>query len=454
MAGINKAQQNNLDRLHKKQHVVVIGGGFTGLAAAYELALHGIGVTVIEEDVEIGGLAGSFQVGDEKLEKFYHHWFVSDKHITQIIKEMKKESSIIRRSVSTAVYYEKQVYPLSSPLALLLFKPLSFKNRLRLAMQMIHVHTLNNWKNLDHQTAERWLIKTGGKEVYRVLWRPLIHGKFGSFASKISALWIWNKLKLRGGSRAWDGKEVLFYYRHGFAALAKRIADEIEARGGNILRREKAICLLTKDGKITGVKTTKGTIKADAIIATMALPKIGKLLKPFVLKEYLASLLRIKYLANICVVLELNRSLSNIYWLNVNDSDFPFVGVIEHTNFEPSKTYGGKHIVYLSKYLSEKDKLYKAKDSQVAEYCFPYLKQIYPAFRKDWIVDFHVWRARFAQPVVEHGYKELIPPTDTPLKGFYISTMAQIYPEDRGINYAIREGRRVARHIMNIGEKK
>ena len=51
---------------------------------------------------------------------------------------------------------------------------------------------------------------------------------------------------------------------------------------------------------------------------------------------YVERLRRIRFLANVCIVLELDRSLSDTYWLNVNDPGFPFVGVIEHTNFEPS----------------------------------------------------------------------------------------------------------------------
>ena len=55
-------------------HIVVIGGGFAGLSAAWELVERGIRVTLCEADEEVGGLAGSFEVGGTRLEKFYHHW--------------------------------------------------------------------------------------------------------------------------------------------------------------------------------------------------------------------------------------------------------------------------------------------------------------------------------------------------------------------------------------------
>jgi protoporphyrinogen oxidase len=157
---------------------------------------------------------------------------------------------------------------------------------------------------------------------------------------------------------------------------------------------------------------------------------------------------RIDYLANICLVLELDRSLSETYWLNVNDPSFPFVGVIEHTNFEPPENYGGRHIVFLSKYLPESDMLYRMSDPEVLEFALPHLQRMFPKFAREWVTGYHVWRARFSQPIAEPGYSRLIPPQQTPLDNVQVATMAQIYPEDRGTNYAIREGRRVAQELI------
>jgi protoporphyrinogen oxidase len=194
---------------------------------------------------------------------------------------------------------------------------------------------------------------------------------------------------------------------------------------------------------VIAVETPAETIQADAVIATPALPIVARLVAPHVAPEYVASLTRIRYLANLCVVLELDRSLSDVYWLNVNDPGFPFVGVIEHTNFEPSASYGGRHLVYLSRYLPETATLYRMGDDDVVAFCLPHLRRMFPRFADDWVRAAHVWRARYAQPLVERHYGSLIPPTRTPLDGLFLSTMAQVYPEDRGTNYAIREGRKV-----------
>jgi protoporphyrinogen oxidase len=174
---------------------------------------------------------------------------------------------------------------------------------------------------------------------------------------------------------------------------------------------------------------------------------IADWLAPHAAADYVQALRKIEYIANVCLVLELDRSLSSTYWLNVNDPGFPFVGVIEHTNFEPTSTYGGRHIVYLSKYLPESDALYQMSKDEFRDFCIKHLQRMFPEFQSSWILQSHVWRATHSQPIVAKHYSQLIPQVESPVQGFYICTMAQIYPEDRGTNYAVREGRKVGQML-------
>jgi protoporphyrinogen oxidase len=426
---------------------VVIGAGFSGLSAALELARRGIAVTVVEADSEVGGLAGSFDVNGERLEKFYHHWFTNDRHVGDLVDELGERDRIVYRPTRTGMYFANRIFRLSSPTDVLRFSPLPFIDRVRLGLLALRARGVKDWRTLESETAEEWLIRLGGERVYRVVWQPLLEGKFGPYASRVSAVWFWNKLKLRGGSRGKSGAEMLAYYRGGFAALADRLAQEVTNLGGDIRLSTAARGLVVEEGRVRGVETDDGTFDADAVIATPALPIIADLVAPHAPEQWVDSLRRIEYLANVCVVLELDRSLSDTYWLNVNDPGFPFVGVIEHTNFEPASTYGGRHIVYLSKYLPESAELYRMPNENVLEYCIPHLQRMFPAFDRSWVLDHRVWRARYSQPIVGKHYSQSIPATDTPIGGLYLSTMAQVYPEDRGTNYAIRDGRRVGRRV-------
>lgn len=425
--------------------VLVIGGGFTGLVASLELARAGHPVTLLEADAHVGGLAGAFDTAGERLDRFYHHWFTSDQEIMQLVEELGLSADITLRATATGVYYNNSLYRLSSPLDLLRFAALPFMDRIRLGLMIPRARAVKDWRALEGVTAADWLRRLGGETVWRVMWQPLLQGKFGPHAETVSAVWFWNKLKLRGGSRGKAGEERLAYFKGSFARLAEETAKAIRAAGGEV-RTGTPVSALERQGAQWAARGPWGEVAGEAVIATPAPALVADMLEPAgqATPEALTMLRRIPYLANLCLVLELDRSLGSTYWTNVNDPGFPYVGVIEHTNFEDPARYGGRHIVYLSKYLPATDELYRMTDAEVMAFSLPHLQRMFPAFRPDWVQRYHVWRARWAQPVVERHYSRLIPPQEGPLPGLYLASMAQIYPEDRGTNYAVREGRRIA----------
>ncbi|MDV7021510.1 NAD(P)/FAD-dependent oxidoreductase [Atlantibacter subterranea] len=426
--------------------VIIVGGGFTGLTAALELLKRGYSVTVLESESEIGGLAGAFKVGGQKLDKFYHHWFTNDLEVMELIDELGLTKELIINPTNTGMYYANNFFKLSTPLDLLKFTPLKFHNRIRLGLLTLIARRVKNWKALEAKTAKEWLLELGGEDVYKVVWEPLLKGKFGPYAEDVSAVWFWNKLKLRGGSRGKGGEERLVYFKGSFATLAESLAKRVCELGGKIILNQNVV-KLHQSTDCWRIQTETDFYTAKNVISTIALPLLGEMIKDFATPQYINKLNCIKYIGNVCLVLELKKSLSETYWLNVNDPTFPFVGVIEHTNFEKPETYNGSHIVYLSKYLPHTDELYSMDTREFLEYSYPYLKRMFPKFEKDWILNSHLWRARWSQPVVEKFYSNMIPNEKTPYDGLFICSMAQIYPEDRGTNYAIREGRRIGKNI-------
>jgi len=252
--------------------VAVVGAGFTGLSAALQLSRKGFRVCVVEQDEEPGGLAGSFWIDNERLEKFYHHWFTSDVHIMDLIASLGHEDRILKRPTRTGMYYAHHFYRLSGPKDVLNFSPLSFVNRLRLGYVALAARQVKDWKSLENYTAKEWLLEHCGEEVYKVVWEPLLIGKFGVYADEVSAVWFWNKLKLRGGSRGKAGEEILAYYRGGFSALADDIVHEIRNRCGEVILHTSVTGIPVTSGRATGLTTTRGSIDAKAVLLTTPLP--------------------------------------------------------------------------------------------------------------------------------------------------------------------------------------
>ncbi|WP_417840784.1 NAD(P)/FAD-dependent oxidoreductase [Terasakiella sp.] len=428
--------------------VAIVGAGFTGLSAAFELSKQGKKVCVIEADDVPGGLAGTFKFNDEiEIEKFYHHWFNSDEYIVNLIRELGLLEEVVYSPSKNGMYYNGRLWKLSTPLDLLKFKALPFLDRIRLGLLVFQVRKIKDWKSIEHLSIREWLEPLCGKKVFQVVWEPLIKAKFSTFAEKINAVWMWKKLVLRGSTRDKKGHEELAYFKGGFGRLAENLVSEIEKNGSKVVFGCNVLHAKIKDHNVVGLATTKGEIQAKSYLFTPALPIIAKLFEAD--NSWAQTLRRVNYLGNMCLVLRLDRSLSETYWLNVNDMDFPFVGVIEHTNFYSSEFYQGSHIVYLSRYLSREDRVWDYSDQQYFEFAYEHLKRMFPELNNSWVIEYKVWRSSYAQPITERGYSEYVPTTRTPYTNAFISTMAQIYPEDRGTNYAVRDGRKIAKDILN-----
>lgn len=430
----------------EKRSIHIVGAGFTGLSMGYYLSKAGWSVKIFEKDTEPGGLAGSFKVEGENLEKFYHHWFTNDRHIMDLIKDLNCEDRIVIRPTRTGMYYTGNFFRLSSPLDLLKFTPLNIISRIRLGFVVLAVRLVKDWRKLESVTARDWLTRICGKQGYKVVWEPLLKGKFGRYAEDVSAVWFWNKLKLRGGSRGEKGKENLAYYKGGFASLANSMASEIIRMGGQIQYGAEVQSIGPDASMLINGSMVSA---AEKTVLTVPLPLASRILSASAGHDFANTLNEVQYIGNVCLTLELKRSLSEIYWLNVNDPGFPFVGIIEHTNFEPSETYKGRHIVYLSKYLPTDEALYQMSEEAFFEYALPFIKKMFPDFERDWVINYHVWKEAYSQPLVTKHYSRIIPAYSTPVPGVYINTMAQIYPEDRGTNYAVREGKRMANAFIN-----
>ncbi len=436
--------------MSKKHDVVIVGGGFTGLTAAYVLSKQGRSVRVIEADSTVGGLAGTFEFSDGvNLEKFYHHWFNNDVYVPELVKELGMEGDVITLPTRTGMYFNGRMWKLSTPMDLLRFTALSFIDRIRLGLLVFQVRRIKDWRTIEHLSIREWLESLCGKTVYRVVWEPLITSKFSIYAEAVNAVWMWKKLVLRGSTRNDKGGEELAYFQGGFGRLAESMVLAIESTGGEVALGEKVTGIRSDGARIVALNTNHGEVTGSQFLFTPAFPIIANIFDGAVEKSWLERLRRVRYLGNMCLVLRLKQSLSDTYWLNVNDPGFPFVGVIEHTNFDLPENYKGTHIAFLSRYLPVEDPVWSYSDEQYVDFALEHLKRMFPEMDRSWVIEHRVWRAEFAQPVTERNYSQYVPGRETPFENALISTMAQIYPEDRGTNYAIREGRAISKILMN-----
>jgi protoporphyrinogen oxidase len=427
-------------------HIAIIGGGYTGLTAAYELLKKGYRVTVFEKQPSVGGLASDFTIENSALEKAYHHLFRTDTDIISLVDELGISNKLEWHESSVAIYYKEKLYPFSGPLDLLKFAPLPFIDRVRTGLLYLFLTNYHNGTTLGDQSAYSWMKKYAGNASTEVIWEPLLKGKFHEYAEDVSMAWLWARIHTRGQSKApGELKERLGYFNGGFTVLTRALINAIKSLNGTItvnantaqIRKSVKRVVIEINGKIETFDRVIITAPSHVFVSLTASHEQ-------MTDAYKEQLLSVPYLGAILHVFSSSQSLSKFYWHNINDTSAPFLAFLQHTNLVGIEKYNNQHVYYLGTYIPHDHAYFSTDDIEIKQRWYTYLKQMFPDFDEKLICESYLFKFKNAQHVVRKGYSSTIPDIKTPLDNIYLSNFTQIYPEDRGTNFAVREGRKVA----------
>ena len=434
----------------------MIGGGVGGLGAAYEIAKAGHFVAVYERAPFLGGLASTFEVGGGRLERFYHHLFLSDTTIIGLLEELGLGDRLIWGESTVGYFTHGKIHPFSTAMDLLRFEPVPLLDRIRMGLVTLYLQRVKDWKKLEGTTAASFMRKWAGERNYREIWEPLLRGKFTVYAEQLAMPWLWSKFATRVSSRKGPfGRERLGYIAGSWQILVDELEKRIDAASGEIHTSTGVRRITATDSGVAGLVldgSDEAEIPFDAVIATVPsflLPNLVDLPE-----EYARKTRSVDYEGAIAVIWVLNRSLSSVYWMNVAEPDIPFLLALEQTNLVPSSEYGGKHVLYTANYVTRDDRRWGMSDEEIIADYIPHLKKINSEFDESWIEETHVHKEPAAQPIMTVNYSEKIPAVRTPVRNLWLASMSQVYPEDRGTNYSIRLGQQVARQAMHEAERR
>jgi protoporphyrinogen oxidase len=415
------------------------------------LTRRGHAVTIYEAGAEVGGLAAGFKAPhwDWTLEKFYHHWFQSDKSILGLIDELGWSDQVIFPRPYTVIYHAGRFHPFDSMftnMPLFLIRHFSPIDVIRFGLAGLYLRFWPRWQPLERVTAVEWARRWFGPRIYETLWKPLLVGKFGEENLKIvNMAWLWARLHSR--------TTRLGTFKGGFQAFLDRLAGVVRAQGADI-RLNCAVKGIRKNADGTlAIESAAGADAYDAVMST-ASPALMARLAPDLPAEYSERLRALKSMGAVVLILALDRPLTKYYWHNLpKEAGFPFLSLVEHTNYIGPEHYGGDHLVYCGDYLNPDHEYFKLSKDELLQRFLPALPRFNPAFERDWIKDAWLWKTPYAQPIPPINHSRNIPAIRTPLRGLYFASMSQVYPWDRGTNYAVEIGRRTAQMIASDLER-
>ena len=440
---------NSTDPAARPRRIAIIGGGVTGLTAAYDLSRSGVpaDITIFEHGAALGGLAAGFRGRPEwewPLEHFYHHLFLSDKAMLQLLDEIGFAHALKSYRPNTAIHTHGVNYPLDSVTRVLRFPLIPFVDRLRMGLVIAYLryHPARPWRQYDKLLADQWLKQWMGPAAYEAAWEFQLQGKFGEHYREVNLAWFWARVLAR--------TTRLAYFDGGFQAFIDHLAGRVQAQGVHICTGSAVAAIRPQAaGGYTLEVAGQAPQHYDQVLSTVG-PELMTKLAPDLPANYLAQLRRLKSMGAVVLTVALDRKLTqDMYWISLPKREgIPFLALVEHTNMIDPSRYAGDHLLYLGDYLPPEHRFFGLNAEQLLDELAPHLKKFNPQFDRSWVTGAWVHKARYAQPVPPVGYAAMIPATRTPLPGLFFASMSQVYPWDRGTNYAVELGRRVAVEMM------
>ena len=405
------------------------------------------------------------------MERYYHALVTTDMEIVRLCEELGIGDELAMWPSSVGMFYGGRLYPFTSPLDLLRYKPMSPLSRLRMGLAVFMLqrrgHDLEPFEPL---TIREWVEDNMGRQAWETVWGPMLRGKFGDQADDISMSWLWAKLRTRRQlNRDQANEEKLRYPPNSFEVIFQRLEERIEELGGRVhTDRPAARVERSPEGEFLvhagapdsfrrghdprGFDLAGDPERFDAVIGALPTDIFEQVLDPALRAEvgdaYFDRANSIEYFEALCLLVELDRQFHPYFWTNVADEDMRFIGLIEHTNLVPAEHYGGRHFLYVANYLPRGHALLDLSMDELWDLYEPGLRKVNPAFSREWVAQSWRFREPAAQPVVLPNYRDRMPPYETGVPGLLMANTTQVYPEDRGTNYAVREAEEVVAALL------
>ena len=398
---------------------IILGAGLSGLSAAAWLTRGGQPATVLEKDVQVGGLARTISHGDFRFDLGGHRFLTDNERLQTFVAELLGED-LLKVPRKSQIYLDGTYvdYPLSPTNAV--FGP-GLAQTGTILLDYAREKCRSIIRPRPATSLEEWVVARFGRTLFNLYFKNYSEKVWGIDCRQISRDWVARRidgLSLRryilhslfrftaGSSKTLT--DSFYYPRYGIGQLADRLQDLVTGR--NEVRTGAAVeRILHAGGRISGIEFQEGNAtrccEGSAYLSSIPITRFLEKMSPSPPEPVRSAAAGIRFRALVIVALFLNRpTVTDLTWMYFPGKDIPFGRIHEPKNWSDALAPASQSHVVAEYFCNSNDRIWQTADDDLAALTARHLQEL-GFFDQEELAGSRVLRIPYAYPVFDVQYQ-------------------------------------------------